>query len=72
MSNTTTHTTTTPLSPAAEKANRRIRVLQVLTERTGLQTREEQFKILMALEDADCLAVAAIMQREMRNRQAGR
>lgn len=53
----------TNMSPAAEKAIRRIRVLQVLADRTGFKTHEEQFKILMSLEDADCLAVAEVLHK---------
>jgi len=58
----------TNLSPTAQKAFQRIRTLQLLTERTGFITKEEQFKILMSLNDGDCLAVAEIMHRETKER----
>ena len=46
------------LSATAQKAAKRIRTLRELSERTGLITRDEQIKILLALDDEDCLAVA--------------
>ena len=48
----------TLLSTTAQKAVKRIRTLQSLTDKTGLITRDEQIKILLALDDDDCLAVA--------------
>jgi hypothetical protein len=54
----------TTLSPTAQKAFQRIRTLQLLTERTGFITKEEQFKILVSLDDADCLAVAEVLHNE--------
>ena len=48
----------TLLSSTAQKAVKRIRTLQSLTNKTGLITRDEQIKILLALDDDDCLAVA--------------
>lgn len=48
----------TNLSEAARKAIQRIRVLQVLHERTGFSTQREQFDVIMALNDDDCLAVS--------------
>jgi hypothetical protein len=54
------------LSPAAKKAIARIRVLQVLTERTGFMTKHEQFQILMALSDEDLLAASVEISRMKR------
>ncbi|HKV79541.1 MAG TPA: hypothetical protein VJP02_15440 [Candidatus Sulfotelmatobacter sp.] len=48
----------TTLSPNAQKAIKRIRTLRELSDKTGLITRDEQIKILLGLEDDDCLAVA--------------
>ena len=48
----------TLLSTTAQKAVKRIRTLQSLTDKTGLITRDEQIKILLTLDDDDCLAVA--------------
>ena len=50
---------TANLSDVQKKAVQRIRVLQVLYERTGFSTQREQFETLIALNDADCLAVCA-------------
>jgi hypothetical protein len=48
----------TLLSTTAQKAVKRIRTLRALSQKTGIQTHEEQIKILLALDDDDCLAVA--------------
>jgi len=48
----------TLLSSTAQKAVKRIRTLRALSQKTGIQTHEEQIKILLNLEDDDCLAVA--------------
>jgi hypothetical protein len=40
------------------KVIERIKTLRLLTQKTGLQTVEEQFKILLSLDNADALAVA--------------
>lgn len=47
----------TTLSSPAQKAVERIRTLRAITEKTGFQTRDEQIRLLLALEDADVLAV---------------
>ena len=39
-------------------ALRRVQRLRGLGQKTGFQTHTEQFKILMSLNDEDCLAVA--------------
>ena len=49
----------TNLSETAQKAMRRIRVLQILHERTGFSTQKEQYECLMALNDEDLLAASA-------------
>jgi len=51
----------TILSAAAQKAAERIRTLQTINQKTGIQTREEQVRILLALENADALAVADVI-----------
>jgi len=56
--------TNTELSPAAQKAVSRIRVLRVLSERTGLKTTEEQIKTLLGLEDRDILDVSAVLHAD--------
>jgi hypothetical protein len=66
MQNTLSGLTPNGLSPAAQKAVTRIRVLRVLAIRTGLQTKEEQIKILLALPDADCLAASAVLYQDYR------
>jgi len=53
----------TNLSESARKAVQRIRVLQVLHERTGFSTQREQFDVLMSLGDQDCLAVAETISK---------
>jgi hypothetical protein len=62
----------TDLSPSAQKAFQRIHTLQILSERTGFKTQEEQFKILISLSDSDCLAVAEVLQREKLSRGNGK
>jgi len=56
------------LSPKALKAYQRIRTLQLLTEKTGFLTKDEQFQTLMSLENGDCLAVAELMHKSMREK----
>jgi hypothetical protein len=51
----------TLLSDTAQKAVERIRTLQTISQKTGIQTREEQVRILLALENADALAVADVI-----------
>jgi hypothetical protein len=46
------------LSKEAQHAVGRIRTLRLLTTKTGLQTREEQFRVLLSLSDEDAIAVA--------------
>lgn len=48
----------TLLTPTAIAAVERIKTLRLLTQKTGFQTTEEQFKILLCLDNADALAVA--------------
>ena len=48
----------TVLSDTARKALERIRALRAVSAKTGLQTFEEQNRILLALENTDMLAVA--------------
>ena len=48
----------TVLSSSAQKAIKRIRTLRALSDKTGIITRDEQIKILLALDDEDVLAVA--------------
>jgi hypothetical protein len=47
----------TLLSPTAQQAADRIRTLRTLTQKTGIITRDEQIKILFALDNTDLLAV---------------
>jgi len=54
----------TTLSPTAQKAVERIRTLQTISQKTGIITRDEQIKILLALENADALAVADVIGRK--------
>jgi hypothetical protein len=51
----------TSLSATAQKAAERIRTLQIISQKTGIITRDEQIKILLALENADALAVADVI-----------
>jgi len=46
------------LSPTAQKAAKRIRTLRTISQKTGIQTTDEQARILLALDDEDLLAVA--------------
>lgn len=48
----------TTVSPAAQKAIKRLRTLRALSQKTGIITNDEQIKILLALDDDDCLMVA--------------
>jgi hypothetical protein len=48
----------TLLTTTALAAVERIKTLRLLTQKTGFQTTEEQFKILLKLDNADALAVA--------------
>ena len=54
----------TALSATAQKAVERIHTLQTISQKTGIQTREEQVRILLALENADALAVADVIGRK--------
>jgi hypothetical protein len=49
------------LSPAAQKAVTRVRILRVLSARTGMKSIEEQFKTLMALDNEDLLDASAVL-----------
>lgn len=51
------------LSPTAQEALQRVRALRTLTARTGFQTTAEQSKVILALNNADLLAVSAELAR---------
>jgi len=48
----------TTLSTAAQKAIERIRTLRTISQKTGVQTYQEQIRILLTLDNDDALAVA--------------
>lgn len=54
----------TILSATAQKAVERIHTLQAISQKTGIQTREEQVRILLSLENVDALAVADVIGRK--------
>ena len=54
----------TTLSLTAQAALKRIHVLREASRRTGLATTTEQANVLLALNDADILAVSAILAEE--------
>ena len=54
----------TLLSPNAVTALNRIRTLREMTRKTGFQTHQEQFKVLLSLVDADLLDVANALADE--------
>ncbi len=56
----------TALSSEAFDAVERIRTLRALTDKTGFATHQEQFKVLMALNNADCLTVAEVLAADKR------
>jgi hypothetical protein len=55
----------TLLSTTAQKATKRIRTLRALSQKTGIQTTEEQIRILLALDDEDVLTVADAVGMKM-------
>jgi hypothetical protein len=52
------------LSPVVKTAHERIRTLQAVTRKTGLQTQQEQFKVLMELGNDDALSLAELMSKD--------
>jgi hypothetical protein len=54
----------TLLSPDAQTALKRIRTLREITRKTGFQTTDEQFRLLIALPDTDALAVVDLIGRD--------
>lgn len=59
------------LSPAVKTAYERIRTLRAITNKTALQTSQEQFKVLMELGNDDAVALAELMSKD-RKAEAGR
>lgn len=51
----------TALSPTVQKAVERIQALRAVTQKTGIQTFDEQNRILLALDSRDMLAVADVI-----------
>jgi len=51
----------TTLSPTALAAAERLRTLRTITQKTGIVTRDEQIKILLALSNEDVLAVIDVV-----------
>jgi hypothetical protein len=51
----------TTLSPTAQAATERFRTLRTITQKTGIVTRDEQIKILLALSNEDVLAVIDVL-----------